>query len=137
MTDQDQHERRRQIVRTFSDAGADRWEHFAPDFRWRMIGTTPVSGLMIGVGGVANHMTPFGQRMASLTVIVDDVIGEGDSYVKIAHSEGATTDGQPYRNEYATVFRFDGDKITEIVEYLDTALIERVVTGQPAAPPNG
>jgi hypothetical protein len=92
---------------------------------------------MIGVGGVANHMTPFGQRMASLTVIVDDVIGEGDSYVKIAHSEGATTDGQPYRNEYATVFRFDGDKITEIVEYLDTALIERVVTGQPAAPPNG
>ena len=35
---------------------------------------------------------------------------------------------------HATVFRFDGDKITEIVEYLDTALIERVLTGQPTAP---
>jgi hypothetical protein len=133
MTDQDQHERRREIVRSFSDAGADRWEHFAPDFRWRMIGTTPVSGMMVGVDGIAKHMMPFAERMASLAVIVDDVIGEGNSYVKIAHSEGATTDDQPYRNEYATLFRFEGDKITEIVEYLDTALIERVVTGEPTS----
>jgi ketosteroid isomerase-like protein len=62
-------------------------------------------------------------------VIVDDVIGEGDTYVKIAHSEGTTVSGEPYRNEYATVFRFDGDQIVDVVEYLDTALIERVVTG--------
>jgi ketosteroid isomerase-like protein len=74
-------------------------------------------------------MSPFGERMASLRVIVDDVIGEGDAYVKLAHSEGMTTGGQPYRNEYATVFRFEGDTIVEVVEYLDTALIARVVTG--------
>ena len=132
MTAQDRHERRREIVRTFSDAGPDRWKHFAPDFRWRMIGTTPVSGVMIGVEGVTRTMSPFGERMAYLTVTVDAVIGEGDAYVKLAHSEGTTTDGQPYRNEYATVFRFEGDTIVEVVEYLDTALIERVVTG--AAP---
>jgi hypothetical protein len=129
LTPQDRHERRREIVRAFSDAGPDRWKHFAPDFRWRMIGTTPVSGVMIGVEGVARNMSPFSEQMASLMVIVDDVIGEGDAYVKLAHSEGMTTDGRPYRNEYATVFRFEGEAIVEVVEYLDTALIERVVTG--------
>ncbi|HEX4218817.1 MAG TPA: hypothetical protein VHZ02_10640 [Acidimicrobiales bacterium] len=57
------------------------------------------------------------------------MIGEGDKYMKIAHSEGTTVSGEPYRNEYATVFRFEGDQIVEIVEYLDTALIERALTG--------
>ena len=128
MTDPEMHERRREIVRSFSDAGADRWSHFAPGFRWRMIGTTPVSGVMVGVDGVAANMVPFGQRMAALRVIVESVIGEGDTFVKIAHSEGRTTSGDPYRNEYATVFRFEDDKIVDVVEYLDTALIERVVT---------
>ena len=128
MTTSEQHEWRRSVVRTFSDAGPDRWDHFAPDFRWRMIGTTPVSGVMIGTNGVAEHMKPFGERMASLQVIVDDVIGEGDRFVKLAHSEGETVDGQPYRNEYATVFRFEGDKIVDVVEYLDTELIGRVVS---------
>ena len=128
MTEPEMHERRREIVRSFSDAGADRWSHFAPGFRWRMIGTTPVSGVMVGVDGVAANMASFGRRMAALRVIVDSVIGEGDTFVKIAHSEGTTTSGDPYRNEYATVFRFEGDKIVDVVEYLDTALIERVVT---------
>lgn len=128
MTDHDEHERRREIVRSFSDAGPDRWAHFAPDFRWRMIGTTPVSGVMVGVDGVATNMAPFGKRISALKVIVDDVIGEGDTFVKIARSEGMTVDGEPYRNEYATVFRFEGDKIVDVVEYLDTALIERVVS---------
>jgi uncharacterized protein len=133
MTIHDEHERRREIVRSFSDAGPDRWMHFAPAFRWRMIGTTPVSGVMVGVEGVGETMRPFGEQIESLRVIVDEVIGEGDKFVKIAHSEGTTVSGEPYRNEYATVFRFEGDQIVDIVEYLDTALIERVVLG-PLAP---
>lgn len=123
------------MVRSFSDAGPDRWGHFSPEFRWRMIGTTPVSGVMIGIAGVAERMAPFGARMASLRVIVDDVIAEGDRFVKIAHSEGMTVDGMPYRNDYATVFRFEGEQIVDVVEYLDTALIERVVSVGADAPP--
>jgi len=133
VTSNDEHERRREIVRRFSDAGQDRWTHFAPDFRWRMIGTTPVSGVMVGVSGVGETMRPFGERIRTLRVMVDEVIGEGDKFVKIAHSEGTTMSGEPYRNEYATVFRFEGDQIVDIVEYLDTALIERVVI-EPLTP---
>jgi ketosteroid isomerase-like protein len=130
MTNEELHERRRAIVRAFSEEPEKRWDHFAADFRWRMIGTTPVSGVMVGAEGVATKMAPFGTRVASLQVIVDDVIGEGDAFVKISHSEGVTVDGQIYRNEYATVFRFEGDKVVEAVEYLDTALIERLVQGE-------
>jgi ketosteroid isomerase-like protein len=91
-----------------------------------MIGSTPVSGVMIGAAGVAANMRPFRERMAELKVIVDDVICEGDRCVKIAHSEGRMADGRPYRNEYATVFRFENGVIVDVVEYLDTALIESV-----------
>jgi hypothetical protein len=136
MTNLAEHERRRSIVRTFSDAGADRWKHFADGFRWRLIGSTPVSGVMVGVRGVVEKMRPFSERMASLEVIVDSVIGEGDTFVKIAHSEGVTIDGSPYRNEYATVFRFEGDLIVDVVEYLDTALIQRVVGTPLESPPS-
>jgi ketosteroid isomerase-like protein len=133
VTSHEEHERRREIVRSFSEAGPDRWTHFAPDFRWRMIGTTPVSGVMVGVSGVAENMRPFGERIESMRVTVDDVIGEGDKFVKIAHSEGVTVTGEPYRNEYATVFRFEGNQIVDIAEYLDTALIEGVLT-RPRTP---
>jgi ketosteroid isomerase-like protein len=136
MTSEELHERRRAIVRAFSEDPVTRWDHFAPGFRWRMIGTTPVSGLMIGTEGVAQKMAPFGERVASLRVIVDDVFGEGDRFVKIAHSEGMTVDGQAYRNEYATVFHFEGDKVVGAVEYLDTALIGRLVRGEALDSPD-
>ena len=66
---------------------------------------------------------------ASNRVYVDAVIGEGDRFVKLAHTEGVTSDGRPFRNELATVFVFEGDVIIEAIEYLDTALISFVVDG--------
>ena len=58
---------------------------------------------------------------------------------KIAHSEGETRDGRPYRNEYATVFVFapGSDVVVEAVEYLDTALIETAVFGRDLASGGG
>jgi ketosteroid isomerase-like protein len=123
-------ERRRRLLRAFSESvrgpGTVQFEGFAPDFTIRMIGSTPLSNVMRGPEGVAANMRPFRERMAELKVIVDDVICEGDRCVKIAHSEGRMADGRPYRNEYATVFRFENGVIVDVVEYLDTALIESV-----------
>ena len=127
MADSAQHERRRAIVRGFSDPGVDRWKHFAPHFRWRMIGTTAISGVAVGLAGIEEKMAPLRRGIASNRVYVDAVIGEGDRFVKLAHTEGVTSDGRPFRNELATVFTFDGDMIIEAIEYLDTALISSVV----------
>jgi ketosteroid isomerase-like protein len=123
----EQHERRREIVRSFSTPGADRWKHFAPDFRWRMIGTTPVSGVTVGVAGISEKFAPLGRGLASNQVHVDDVFGEGDRFVKLAHTNGETVDGRPFRNELATIFTFDGDLIVEVLEFVDTELISSVV----------
>jgi ketosteroid isomerase-like protein len=131
VTDIEQRERRRGIVRGFSDPGVDRWQHFAPDFRWRMIGTTAVSGVAVGRAGIDEKMAPLRRGIASNRVYVDAVIGEGDRFVKLAHTEGVTSDGRPFRNELATVFVFDGDVIIEAIEYVDTALISSVVDGGP------
>ena len=108
----------------------DRWEHFAPDFRWRMIGSTPASGTAIGEAGLNEQVGEFRRRLASLKVTIDSLICEGDTVVKLAHSDGLTIDGKVYRNEYSTVFRFAGGKIVDVVEYLDTALIETVIFGK-------
>jgi ketosteroid isomerase-like protein len=124
-------ERRRRLLRAFSESvrgpGTVQFEGFAPDFTIRMIGSTPLSNVMRGPEGVAANMRPFRERMAELKVIVDDVICEGDTCVKLAHSEGRMKDGRPYRNEYAHVFRFKDNLIVEVIEYLDTALIASVL----------
>ena len=44
-------------------------------------------------------------------------------------NEGTTREGQPYANRGVTVFRFAGDKIVEIQDYLDT---ERIAETWPA-----
>ena len=92
-----------------------------------MIGSTPVSGPTVGRAGIEQKFGPLGRGLASNRVYVDDVFGEGDRFVKLAHTEGTTVDGRPFRNELATVFIFDGDFIVRGIEYLDTELIASVV----------
>jgi len=46
---------------------------------------------------------------------------EGDCAAVIAHMRGQTASGQPYQNEYAFSFRFQGEQICEVRELLDTA----------------
>jgi ketosteroid isomerase-like protein len=132
VTNSEQHERRREIVRAFSDPNADRWKHFAPDFRWRMIGTTPVSGVTVGVAGISEKFAPLRRGLASNKVDVDAVFGEGDRFVKIAHTDGETVDGRPFRNELATIFTFEDDLIVEVLEFVDTELMASVVVTDPA-----
>ena len=47
----------------------------------------------------------------------------GDRAVAQWTDEGVTRDGIPYANRGVTVFRFAGDKIVEIQDYLDTEKI--------------
>jgi ketosteroid isomerase-like protein len=97
-----------------------------------MIGTTPVSGVTVGVAGIAEQFAPVGRGLAFNKVDVDAVFGEGDRFVKIAHTDGETVDGRPFRNELATIFTFDGDLIVEVLEFVDTELIASVVVTDPA-----
>ena len=56
-----------------------------------------------------------------------NIIGEGDCVVAEVQGDVMTKLGERYNNAYCIVFKFQGDKIIELVEYCDTDLIERVL----------
>ena len=49
------------------------------------------------------------------------MIGEGDRIAVQAEGRATLRSGAPYCNVYAFVFRFAGDRVAEVTEYLDTA----------------
>lgn len=126
----DQAQRQKDIILEWASKPGrpDRWDvGFAPDFKLTVIGSSPISGTMVGVAEIDEKMAEFRSRLSSLKVTIDQLICEGDTVVKLAHSEGLTVDGKPYRNVYSTIYRFEDGLVAEITEFLDTSLVETVV----------
>ncbi|MEU1210053.1 nuclear transport factor 2 family protein [Nocardia sp. NPDC005825] len=61
-------------------------------------------------------------------MVADSILADGDRVVVQAHATGTTLAGEPYPQTYCLVLRLAGGRIREIVEYCDTALVERVLT---------
>ena len=104
------------------------------DFTVTAIGTTPVSGTYKGIEKVTKEFLP--RVMASFetppTVVIDQIIAEGDFVVLIAHGEGGVAkNGVAYNNTYCHVMRLQDGKLVESTEYLDTALVNAARIGQP------
>ena len=64
-----------------------------------------------------------------LTMTIHNIIAEGDSVAVEAESMGTNTAGQIYNNKYHFLFRFKGDKVLEVKEYLDTEHVTEVLRG--------
>lgn len=124
----------KRIIRALYDAG-DRGDMvtllalLADDVTWTGIGSTKYSGTFVGKEAVvANVLGPvLGQLKAGIASTVDNVIAEGEFVVVQSRGRAETKDGRPYNNTYCHVFRIRGGKISEVVEYLDTALASSVL----------
>lgn len=57
----------------------------------------------------------------------EQIIAEGDRVVVRARGYATTKRGEPYHQTYCFVFRVADGRLTEVVEYCDTALVERVL----------
>jgi ketosteroid isomerase-like protein len=102
----------------------------APDVRYRVIGSTPISAPTTGVDElVRDTLRRFGSRLEGgrLDLTVDELIAEGDAVVALAHSQGRGISGLPYENTYAMVCRVRDGFITAVTEFLDTALVETAI----------
>lgn len=101
----------------------------ADDVQWTIHGTTRYSGLYDGKADAANRLLGrLGQQLAGgLTVEVDEIVAEGDRVVARGRGRSRTTAGQEYDNEYCWWYRVVDGKVVEIVEYLDTELVTRVL----------
>lgn len=68
-----------------------------------------------------------GQLDGGLTVLVDDMVADGDWVVGRGRGLSRTTPGSDYNNEYCGWYRIVDGKVVEIIEYLDTELVTTVL----------
>ena len=99
----------------------------AADVVYTLIGSTAVSGVHRGRDAVARQL--FGPLTASLAgplvFTIERLLRDGDCVVMQAKGHAQLRSGAPYDNVYCLVFRFAGDAVREVTEYLDTGLVQR------------
>lgn len=105
---------------------------FAEDIVYELKGTTPVSGSYRGLDQIVNEFfVPWRKQIdGDLVVHVNELIGEGERVVALGHGEAKTVYGLRYDNDYAFVFTVKNGLITEVAEFLDTALVETAAYGK-------
>jgi ketosteroid isomerase-like protein len=92
---------------------------------WRMIGTTPWSGVYTGKTAIRRDLlTPLFAQFADQYInVADTIVAEGDTVVVECHGRVTTKTGKRYDNTYCWVCRLDGGKIVSLTEYMDTELV--------------
>jgi len=100
---------------------------------WIMKGATAWSGTYRGRAEIAARLlTPlFAQFTGQYRNRPVRILADGDFVVVECEGEVMTRSGAPYNNQYCYIFRLEGGLIRELTEYMDTALVDRVL-GPPA-----
>jgi len=112
-------------------------EAMSDDFRWRFAG---------GWSWVrdwghsrrevrSNLLQPLMAQFAEYRASAEEIIVDGDRVVVRARAEARTVRGDSYQQAYCYVFRLAAGRLTEVIEYCDSALVERVLELPPAAGP--
>lgn len=101
----------------------------ADDFVWRMIGTTAWSGTYNGKADVIERlMQPlYAQFSGPLQINPIRILADEDYVVVQCAGNATTLSGERYANTYCFVIRLENGMFRELTEYMDTALVERVL----------
>jgi uncharacterized protein len=101
----------------------------ADDFVWRIIGTTAWSGEYAGKAVVREQLLKplYEQFVAPTRITPTRILADGDHVVVECHGDATTVSGERYANTYCMVMRLAGGQLRELTEYMDTALVERVL----------
>jgi ketosteroid isomerase-like protein len=101
----------------------------AEDFAWTFPGGGVWSGTWKGKERVRKELLGplFAQFQGRYTNHAIRLVAEDDIVVVECRGEVRTKDGQEYNNAYCYVCRFEGGRLKELTEYMDTALAERVL----------
>lgn len=104
----------------------DTW---ADDFCWNCIGTTKWSGTFRGKQAVLNDLfKPLSEKFASrYTNSAQRFVAEDDVVVVECRGNVMMKSGARYDNTYCFVCRFEGGKMRELTEYLDTELVTAAI----------
>ncbi|WP_435416774.1 nuclear transport factor 2 family protein [Parerythrobacter aurantius] len=98
--------------------------------RWHIIGSTSWSRSFEGKASVVNDLLrPLAAQFDGPNIVTASrYIGDGPVIAVEGQNHSLTKEGERYPNRYCWVFTFEGGNVVDIVEYCDTALIERVLS---------
>lgn len=126
-------ETNRQLVRTAFEAMGRSdirplTELMTDDFAWIIEGQTRFSRRFEGKEPVKRDLlAPLFEAFATpYRFTIDEIIAEGDRVVVLGRGEVKTKAGKDYNNSSCFVLRMADGRLTELREYLDTALVESV-----------
>ena len=121
------------IQQVFTDSasrsGTTFIDHLADDAVWVQTGQCSWSGSFRGKDAITNGLFAHLRTLlaARPRTIAFNFIAEGDIVVVEAKGDNVAKSGERYDNEYCMVWRVENGRITQIKEYCDTALVERVL----------
>jgi uncharacterized protein len=109
----------------------------ADDFVWRIIGSTAWSGQYVGKTEVYERLLKplYAQLVSPSQITPTRILADGDYVVVECLGDATTVSGEPYRNSYCMVIHMADGKMRELTEYMDTALVDRVL--RPPTPGTG
>jgi len=101
----------------------------ADDFVWRIIGTTAWSGEYVGKADVCERLLKplYAQFTAPSRITPTRILADGDYVAVQCHGDATTVSGERYANTYCFIIRIEAGQLRELTEYMDTALVERVL----------
>lgn len=101
----------------------------AEDFRWTIAGASSWSRTYAGKQAVrAGLLAPLNARLAPpIRIVAQRIVADDDIVVVEARGNNATRSGERYDNAYCFVFRLASGRLTDVTEYMDMALAERVL----------
>src|ERR1700757_4794897 len=101
----------------------------ADDFVWRIIGTTAWSGEYVGKADVCERLLKplYTQFLAPSSISATRILRDGDYVVVQCHGDAITVSGERYANTYCLLIRMADGQLCEVTEYVDTALVDRVL----------
>ena len=124
----------RTAIQAQTEASLDSWlTMLTEDIRYETIGMSQASGVFEGKaalrdleGFVAEVIDDDG-----IGITIDEVFVDDPTIVVLARGESVTRVTRiPYNNTYCQVLTMRGDLIEQWIEYLDTALVERVLDAE-------
>lgn len=134
----DAHENKLLLERVFAEMAAGRpgalTAVMADDFRWVFPGEWSWAGVWEPKEAVVRGLLrPLMAQFDGYRSVAHDIVAEGDQVVVRARADATTKRGERYDQHYCFVFRVRDGLLYEVVEYCDTALVERVLE-RPAGP---
>lgn len=99
------------------------------DVQFIVNGTARSSGVYNGKKDLAERLSPTLALFKNLTVKIKEFIVEGNRAVVLTHGEADAPYGRYIQNPAVIILRIEGGKIVEMMEAVDTVMIERMVYG--------